>query len=78
MKVKTMKKFYILKLGRNIYIKELTENEYKIIQNFISELDKPDFTINSISDSYTKLNNLQPYDTKEEAMDFIIKELYDM
>lgn len=72
-----MKNFYILKLGRNIYIKELTENEYCIIQNFINELNKPDFTMNNIIDSYTKFKPIA-YNTKEEAVNVVIKELYDI
>lgn len=72
-----MKKFYILKVGKNLYIKELEETEYHIIQNFISELDKPDLTMNKISDSYIKFKPIA-YNTKEEAVNIVIKELYDI
>lgn len=72
-----MKKFYILKVGKNLYIKELEETEYRIIQNFIDELNKPDFTMNNIIDSYTKFKPIA-YNTKEEAVNVVIKELYDI
>ena len=72
-----MKKFYILKVGKNLYVKELEETEYSIIQNFIDELNKPYFTMNNTIDSYTKFKPIA-YNTKEEAIDVIIKELYDI